>query len=618
MGTELLFPPNTNNSFADIAFHDDFGMSDLVSVPNDDFHLGADKNAVTQDSECPPKSPGPDLPTDLQPSRESVTHADPPFANDGKLSSPSGDAEGFPTAPFNEESKPSALKLVAIDRLKPTSDGPEASQPPGSQSSPSPMACGLPMPMALQLQPGTPLTSGDPDQSPCRMISPEAAPAQSPHTAKRTHDSDDGPATPATSSANKKRKQEPVVIEQEPIVIDQEPIVIDLTGEDDDPERNDNSRGSAQYADAASQTMPSPNPRVEVTERLLVDKTAELEMAQGKITELQDYIFTLENRLSTAERECEEIQHSTRAAVHHRDDLTMQRNIRVENSNLKDQFEQMRRQRQSTTLLETDALGPMDKTIRKEFELINADVKDTCSSVDAGIPNATDIVAREGAKGAVELWARRLAHCSFGQFVASALNSGIRDFDIVRSIATVGLCSLVFESRFPDFTARESPLLDQYRKHILIRAGPEMLSQLDFLACESLMSESYFLSHVVMENARTLAGQLADALACFVPPKNQTPPSLEYDRPPGHDTTGRNPAAEDFIAGLARALELKAKLVLSRKRYKLVFFVSGDKFDPEAMEYLNGRRRTTKHLSGSVCFRHCTLRKKMNMTETKT
>ncbi|KAB5583301.1 hypothetical protein GE09DRAFT_296074 [Coniochaeta sp. 2T2.1] len=339
---------------------------------------------------------------------------------------------------------------------------------------------------------------------------------------------------------------------------------------------------SAQYADVASQTMPSPNARLDVPKRLSVDKTAELEMAREKITEHQDYIFTLENRLSTAEKDREEIRHSARAAIHHRDDLTMQRIIRVENSDLKDQFEQMRRQRQSVALFETDALGPADKTIRKEFELINSDLKDACSSVDAGIPNAADIVAREGAGGAVELWARRLVRCNFGHFVVSVLDGGIRDFDIVRSLATVGLCSLVFDSRFPDFTSRESPLLDQYRKHILIRVGPKILSQLDFLACESLMSESYFLSHVVLEKAKSLAGQLADALACFIPPKDRTPLSLEYD-PPGHETTGRNPAADDFIPGLVRALELKAKLILSRKRYKVVFFVSGDKFDPEAM-----------------------------------
>lgn len=228
---------------------------------------------------------------------------------------------------------------------------------------------------------------------------------------------------------------------------------------------------STQYADVASQTIPSHNARVDVTKRLVGNRTAELEMAREKITEHQDYIFTLENRLSTAEKEREEIRHSARAAIHHRDDLTMQRIIRVENSDLKDQFEQMRRQRQSVALIETDALGPMDKTIRMEFELINSDVKDACSSVDAGIPNAADIVAREGAGGAVELWTRRLVRCGFGQFVVSALDSGIRDFDIVRSLAAVGLCSLVFDSRFPDFTSRESPLLDQYRKHILIRGA---------------------------------------------------------------------------------------------------------------------------------------------------
>jgi hypothetical protein len=78
----------------------------------------------------------------------------------------------------------------------------------------------------------------------------------------------------------------------------------------------------------------------------------------------------------------------------------------------------------------------------------------------------------------------------------------------------------------------------------------------------------------VTEKAKTLAGELADALACFIP-------SVEND-PPGQDATD-NPAAEFFVDGLVRALKLKANLVLRHKRYKLVSFVSGDKFDPEAM-----------------------------------
>jgi len=223
---------------------------------------------------------------------------------------------------------------------------------------------------------------------------------------------------------------------------------------------------SAQYADAASQTTPLADP----IERALVKKTAELETTRGKIMEQQDYISTLKTRLSSAKKEREVIRQSTRAAAHHRDDLVMQRNIRVENSVLKEQIENMRRQRQSVASIEADSLGPSDKTIREEFELINVGVKDACSSVDAGIPNPADAVAGvEGTGSVVESWARRLARCSLGQLVTSALDSGTSDFDIIRSVTAVGLCSLVFESQFPNFTARESPLLDQYRKHVLIR-----------------------------------------------------------------------------------------------------------------------------------------------------
>ena len=132
-------------------------------------------------------------------------------------------------------------------------------------------------------------------------------------------------------------------------------------------------------------------------------------------------------------------------------------------------------------------------------------------------------------------------------------------------------------------------------------AGPKLLSQLDLLACESLMSESSHLPQVVKENARILAGELLDALACFISPEDEKPPSVQ-DGLSGDDASGDS-AAEIFTECLVRALQLKASLVLSRKRYKLVFFVPGDKFDgtvmmPDTDRYSNFLPRRKRNRMG--------------------
>ncbi|GAB1319476.1 hypothetical protein MFIFM68171_09686 [Madurella fahalii] len=124
---------------------------------------------------------------------------------------------------------------------------------------------------------------------------------------------------------------------------------------------------------------------------------------RSKVVELKGYIFTLRNRLAPAEKECEQIRHSARAAEHHRDDVAIQQDLRRENSILKDQFTKLYRQRQSIVLARADSLGPSDETIR-EFELINIDVKDACSSVDAGIPNPVDIEVVGESDNVLDMW----------------------------------------------------------------------------------------------------------------------------------------------------------------------------------------------------------------------
>ncbi|GAB1316044.1 hypothetical protein MFIFM68171_06254 [Madurella fahalii] len=306
-------------------------------------------------------------------------------------------------------------------------------------------------------------------------------------------------------------------------------------------------------------------------EQKLAAKDEELQMVLRENMEQKHYIFTLCNRLSSAEFECGQIRESASKAVEYSDDVLMQRDLRYENSLLKGQLEQMTSQRQIIAKAETNSLKPSDRTIWQEFELIATDLKDACSSVEITIPTAltnTHNTIQEAKE--TESWTQRVA----------------RYFHIVRALAAAGISELVFESKFPDFLARESPILDQYRNHILAKAGPQTLYQLDILACKSVMSGGYFKSHILQTTAKILSDQFCNALAHLILPNDQTMVGAEPDGlfpADGHPSHAENPVAKVFTEAFVRALKLKQGLVLSRSKSKLVFFGPGDVFDPDTM-----------------------------------
>ncbi|KAH6842479.1 hypothetical protein B0I37DRAFT_382019 [Chaetomium sp. MPI-CAGE-AT-0009] len=319
----------------------------------------------------------------------------------------------------------------------------------------------------------------------------------------------------------------------------------------------------------------------------------ELQRTLRENKEQKDYIFTLSNRLSEAEYECDKVRESARKAAEYRDDVLMQRDLRYENSILKGQLGQMTSQRQTIALASTGSLEPSTRTIWQEFECIATDVKDACSSVDITIPSGSSSTSVHGGQGAkeadAELWARRAAHCSLDQFLSLAIDTGVSEHHIVRALVAAGIRNLVFESRFPDLFARESPMLDQYRKHIFAGAGPQTLEQFEILAYKSVISEQYFVSHILQSSAKSLANKLYNALAHFISPNDDTMIGAEPEdgsvalAEEAHLSHIENPVASLFTEALVRALALKQELALSRTKYRLVFFQPGDLFNAENM-----------------------------------
>ncbi|KAL2022213.1 hypothetical protein VTK56DRAFT_5823 [Thermocarpiscus australiensis] len=320
----------------------------------------------------------------------------------------------------------------------------------------------------------------------------------------------------------------------------------------------------------------------------------ELQRTSRENREQKDYIFTLSSRLSEAEYECTKVRESASKAAEYRDNVHMQRDLRYENSVLKGQLGQMTSQRQTIALASTGSLGPSTRTIWQEFECIATDVKDACSSVDITIPPASTGTSAHGRQGNKEpdseSWMRRAAHCSLDQFLSSAMATSVSEFHTIRALVAAGISNLVFESRFPDLVARESPMLDQYRKHILARAGPQTLEQFEILAYKSVISEEYFVSHILQTSAKSLANQLYNALAHLISPNDDTMigntepddgslfPATEP--PPSYP---EHPVASLFTEAFVRALTLKQELVLSKAKYRLVFFQPGNLFNADIM-----------------------------------
>jgi hypothetical protein len=223
----------------------------------------------------------------------------------------------------------------------------------------------------------------------------------------------------------------------------------------------------AETASPPSHGEPVQNGRPRTVDSDLALKNEELQTALRTIREQDDYIFTLSNRLLAAEKECNEIERSINQAAEHHQDMTVQKALRYECSVLRDQNIKMASQRQIIALAAENSLGPTGRDIREDFELILAGLKDACSSLDIVLPAAASDVNDGSREATAERWSQRLTGSSLYELGSRVSTDEISDVQFMSALVAVAIAEFVFESKFPDFLARESPLLDQYREHIL-------------------------------------------------------------------------------------------------------------------------------------------------------
>ncbi|KAH7165158.1 hypothetical protein EDB81DRAFT_753941 [Dactylonectria macrodidyma] len=142
-----------------------------------------------------------------------------------------------------------------------------------------------------------------------------------------------------------------------------------------------------------------------------------------------------------------------------------------------------------------------------------------------------------------------------------------------------GIFELVFKPVFPEIQALDSPLLNQYRKHILTKDRKEALRQLDLIALKSITSEEHFETEVIPDKAKSLAEFILPGLQFFLLPesRNIDHSSIQHKQ--------EISAVAQLQNTLCQALYLKVELALSNTGFKFIFFKPGDPFDANSMQW---------------------------------
>ncbi|KAF4977311.1 hypothetical protein FZEAL_6134 [Fusarium zealandicum] len=283
-------------------------------------------------------------------------------------------------------------------------------------------------------------------------------------------------------------------------------------------------------------------------------------------------VFTLRNRLSEMQRELDEMHESSQAARGNRFDLWQQI------SHLRGQLEAKDRLWQDTVAFETQSLAFSKTPIKRDYDLLYHKINETCSFIcDMSLTEALPEQDGEFHPSA-ETWALKAANCKLDRLVSHSQAEAIPKEKLFASLVAAGIFELVFEPVVPDILALESPLLHQYRRHILTKDGQQALHRLDFVALKSLTLEKHFTTEVIPEKARSLAEFMVRILCFFLPKENQ-----DINHRPLHYHQ-EILAAECLEKVISQALLLKVQLALSMKRLGFRFFKPGEPFDATCMQ----------------------------------
>jgi hypothetical protein len=190
------------------------------------------------------------------------------------------------------------------------------------------------------------------------------------------------------------------------------------------------------------------------------------EAALRTIADRYDTIFALSVRLAALEEERKRTKsciNKANKATAQGDDISHDANgaLEYENKLLRGAEHQDATSERDYRHGENQKLRPADKGIREQCELILTNLKGACANVNI-VPPLAFITPRQDS--ILPIWTlRATGHC-FGDLVAHSRSSNIQKMHLEVAFAASAATVLAFESNFPDFLSRASPMLDQYRQ----------------------------------------------------------------------------------------------------------------------------------------------------------
>lgn len=334
--------------------------------------------------------------------------------------------------------------------------------------------------------------------------------------------------------------------------------------------------------------------------------------AKANLLKQKSYSVTLENRISEIRRKYHDLEHCISVASStHAEEVRFRQVI----SDLKDRLDQGRLLAKNYEELEADSLGFRNTTPGAEYHYLYSIICDTSSGICHTGSNDTLPIKRTGFSHLANNWAQRIGGRDLGPLLDHCEAVQIPKKLTLVSLLVAGLFELVLEEVFPAFLAAESPLLDQYRKHIetqskrfllhtqtcflhkaeLIRPdGWNVLQRLDLISIRSLLSDREVKKRVFSEKSKRLSSLILQALSCFLPSESRD----ITQRPPHHEFEAD--CLNDMRVTLHHALKFKMELMMSVKRLNYLFFRPGTPFDADQMEVVESQRGPPAPLSQKV------------------
>ncbi|KAF5705640.1 hypothetical protein FGLOB1_7857 [Fusarium globosum] len=329
----------------------------------------------------------------------------------------------------------------------------------------------------------------------------------------------------------------------------------------------------------------------------------------------KNFSATLLSRLFDTERRYNDLESSVALSNRVQDPSSEMIQLRETISALKIRLERESLLSENYKALGADRLGFIHIRLEDQYAQLYSIINDTCGAICDLSEDDTLPDQRTGFSQLANNWATRingydlvslLCHCELAQIPKKM---------ILISLLSASIFNLVLEKIFPDFLAAESPLLDQYRKHIETQSkhsilftlnlaccetdltklgGWKALQQLDIISIKSFLSVEHAKETCLSENSEWLSSLVLENLGCFLPLESQDMTQSSSHSELETETMG------EMRAVFGRALTLKFELILSAKRFKYLFFRPGTAFDAKKMDVVQDQARDSVLLSQAV------------------